>query len=113
MRELAHFSRLTAAQALQQLRALGHKDEDLMAPGTMAKILKRLGYRLRRVLKAKPLKKIPQTDAIFGNVKEKPHRALLGNPRAALEWRQASGCRDHARPGWQHDLEGASSNRAA
>ena len=37
------FTRLTAAQALRQLRARGHKDADLPAPGTMAKILKRLG----------------------------------------------------------------------
>jgi len=65
------FTRLTAAQALRQLRELGHKEEDLPAPGTMAKILHRLGYRRRRVVKAKPQKKIPETDAIFGNVKEK------------------------------------------
>ena len=80
------FTRLTAAQALRQLRALGHKDEDLPAPGTMAKILKRLGYRLRRVLKAKPLKKIPQTDAIFGNVKEKDEaNKALGAKRISVD----------------------------
>jgi hypothetical protein len=33
--------RLTAAQALRQLLKLGHKDKDLPAPGTMAKILRR------------------------------------------------------------------------
>jgi hypothetical protein len=65
------FTRLTAAQALRQLRELGHQEKDLPAAGTMAKILNRLGYRLRRVVKAKPQKKLPQTDAIFGNVKEK------------------------------------------
>ena len=65
------FTRLTAAQALRQLRAVGYKEKQLPAPGTMAKILNRLGYRLRRVVKAKPKKKIPETDAIFANVKEK------------------------------------------
>jgi hypothetical protein len=80
------FTRLTAAQALRQLRALGHKDEDLPAPGTMAKILKRLGYRRRRVLKAKPVKKIPQTDAIFGNVKEKDEaNKELGTKRISVD----------------------------
>jgi len=80
------FTRLTAAQALQQLRALGHEDADLPAPGTMAKILKRLGYRLRRVLKAKPLKKIAQTDAIFGNVKEKDEaNKELGAKRISVD----------------------------
>jgi len=63
------FTRLTAAQARRQLRELGHPEKDLPAPGTVAKILKRLGYRLLRVVKAKPRKKIPQTDAIFDNVK--------------------------------------------
>jgi len=37
----------------------------------MAVILNRLGFRLRNVVKSKPLKKVPQTDAIFANVKKK------------------------------------------
>lgn len=65
------FTRLTAAEALRQLRRFGYRDEQLPAPGTMAKILNRLGYRLRRVVKAKPKKKIPETDAIFANIKDK------------------------------------------
>jgi transposase len=45
-----------------------------------------LGYRLRRVLKAKPLKKIPQTDAIFGNVKEKDEaNKALGAKRISVD----------------------------
>jgi hypothetical protein len=53
------FTRLTAAEALSQLRRLGYADAELPAPGTMAKILNRMGYRLRRVVKAKPRKKNP------------------------------------------------------
>jgi len=64
------FTRLTAAQARRQLRELGHPKEAVPAGATMARILNRLGYRLRRVVKVKPKKKIPQTDAIFSNVKE-------------------------------------------
>jgi hypothetical protein len=41
------------------------------APGTMARILNRLGYRLRKVVKAKPQKKIKETDAIFENIKKR------------------------------------------
>ena len=37
----------------------------------MAEVLNRNGYRLRKVLKAKPQKKLPETDAIFSNIKEK------------------------------------------
>jgi len=43
-------------------------------------ILNRLGYTLKKVLKTKPLKKIPQTDAIFENVK-KQHQKATDNPR--------------------------------
>jgi len=48
------FTRLTAAEALKQLRAQGFSDEVLPAPSTMADVLNRNGYRLRRVVKAKP-----------------------------------------------------------
>ena len=36
----------------------------------MAVILNRLGYRLRKVVKAKPQRKIPETDAFFENLKK-------------------------------------------
>lgn len=36
----------------------------------MAVVLNRMGYRLRKVVKAKP-KKIPETDAIFLNLKKR------------------------------------------
>lgn len=65
------FTRLTAGEALKQLRKQRFSDEQLPAEGTMAKILNRLGFRLRPVVKAKPKKKIPETDAIFANIKEK------------------------------------------
>jgi hypothetical protein len=65
------YTRLTAAEALRQLRAQGFADAVLPSPSTMAEVLNRNGYRLRPVLKAKPQKKIPQTDAIFANIKAK------------------------------------------
>jgi len=37
----------------------------------MAAVLNRNGYRLRKVLKAKPQKKLPETDDIFANLQEK------------------------------------------
>lgn len=54
------YTRLTAAEALKQLRAQGFAEEVLPAPSTMAEILNRNGYRLRKVLKAKPQKKDPK-----------------------------------------------------
>ena len=51
------FTRLTAAEALKQLRAQGFPEEVLPSASTMAEVLNRNGYRLRPVLKAKPQKK--------------------------------------------------------
>lgn len=50
------YTRLTAAEALRQLRAQGFADEVVPSPSTMAEVLNRNGYRLRAVLKAKPQK---------------------------------------------------------
>lgn len=50
------YTRLTAAEAIKQLRNQGVSEEQLPAPSTMAEILNRTGYRLRKVVKAKPKK---------------------------------------------------------
>ena len=50
------FTRLTAAEALRQLKAQGYEEAQLPAPSTMAVVLNRLGYRLRPVVKVKPKK---------------------------------------------------------
>lgn len=47
---------------------------------TINNVLNRFGYTLKKVLKTKPLKKIPQTDAIFDNV-TKHHALAKANPR--------------------------------
>src|SRR5215471_19217556 len=65
------YTRLTAQAALQALREQGYSAEQLPSPSTMAEVLNRLGYRLRRVVKAKPQKKIKETDAIFENIKKR------------------------------------------
>jgi hypothetical protein len=64
-------TRLTAQAALQALREQGDSEEQLPSPGTMAEVLNRLGYRLRRVMKAKPHKKLKETDAIFAHIKKR------------------------------------------
>src|SRR5215475_7353062 len=52
------YTRLTAQAALAALRAQGYREEHLPSPSTMAEVLKRMGFRLRKVVKAKPQKKI-------------------------------------------------------
>lgn len=51
------YTRLTAAEAIKRLKEQGFAEEYLPAPSTMALILNRMGYRLRKVIKAKPQKK--------------------------------------------------------
>lgn len=71
------YTRLTAKAAGDALRAQGIAESQLPSPSTMADVLNRMGYRLRKVLKAKPQKKLPETDAIFAHLKKKTRRAKL------------------------------------
>ena len=65
------YTRLTAQAALEALRAQGDDAAQLPAPSTMAQVLNRMGVRLRKVVKAKPQKKLKETDAIFDNIKKR------------------------------------------
>ena len=78
------YTRLTAKAAVAALRAQGFSPKALPAPSTMATILNRWGFRLRKVRKAKPQKKIAQTDAIFANLKKR-HARGGRRDRQALE----------------------------
>jgi hypothetical protein len=67
------FTRLTAEEAIKQLRARGFADDVLPSRSGMSKVLNRNGYRLRPVLKAKPQKKSPKPTPslpISGNMTE-------------------------------------------
>ena len=70
------YTRLTAAKALEQLTAQGFQKDQLPSPSTMAEVLNRNGYRLRKVVKATPQKKLPETDAIFDNIHDKDGKTL-------------------------------------
>lgn len=50
------YTRLTAAEAMKQLKQQGFAAEQLPSASTMAAVLNRMGYRLRKVVKAKPQK---------------------------------------------------------
>src|SRR5258705_210053 len=60
-----------AEMAGKALREQGYSEEQLPSPSTMAEVLNRMGFRLRKVVKAKPQKKIKETDAIFDNIKKR------------------------------------------
>lgn len=50
------YTRLTAAEAINQMSSQGFSKAQLPSPSTMAEVLNRMGYRLRKVVKAKPKK---------------------------------------------------------
>jgi hypothetical protein len=56
-RSTAAYTRLTAVNAVNALKENGFADEQIPSCSNMAKILNRMGYRLRNVVKSKPLKK--------------------------------------------------------
>ena len=63
------YTRMTAAGMRKAL--IDEKrwtSEQLPHANTIGEILNRLGFKLRRVQKTKPLKKVRETDAIFQNV---------------------------------------------
>jgi Rhodopirellula transposase DDE domain len=64
------YTNLSAAEVRDALVAKGYPQERLPSERTMRDILNRMNYRLKRIQKGKPLKKTPQTDAIFANVKQ-------------------------------------------
>jgi transposase len=63
------YTNLTAKELRQRLhRQRGYAEKDLPSERSLRDVLNRMGYRLKRIQKARPLKKTPQTDAIFANV---------------------------------------------
>lgn len=65
------YTRITSKAMRQALiDEKGWLDEQLPCENTIGNIMNRLGYRLLWFQKAKPLKKVRQTDAIFANVQK-------------------------------------------
>lgn len=63
------YTRITAKKLHELLISEKNwREEELPSLNALRNILNRMGYRLRRVQKTEPLKKIEETDAIFENV---------------------------------------------
>jgi hypothetical protein len=64
------YTNLSAREVLQALAVKkGYSADRLPSERSMRDLLNRLGYRLKRIQKAKPLKKLKETDAVFANVR--------------------------------------------
>jgi Rhodopirellula transposase DDE domain len=80
------YTRLTAKAALQALRQQGFARAELPAPSPMAPVLNRLGFRFRKVVKAKPQKKVKETDALFDTMKKQTSKRLPQRGSNACAW---------------------------
>ena len=112
------YTRITAKGMRKALiEQNGWPDEDLPCENTIGNILNRLGYRLCRVQKAKPVKRVRQTNAIFENV----HRANQASDerkdslRISIDTKAKVDLGDFSRDGqvrglqapkaWDHDMQ--------
>ena len=60
---------MSAREALEALKSQkGYTDDRLPSERSLRDILSRMGYRIKRIQKARPLKKTKDTDAVFDNV---------------------------------------------
>jgi hypothetical protein len=63
------YARISARAVREALiQEKGYRDEELPSRQTIGDILNRMGYSLKKTQKIKPLKQIPETEAIFENV---------------------------------------------
>jgi hypothetical protein len=83
------YTNMSAGEVLEALQTKkGYRKADLPGVRTMRDILNRMNYRLKRIRKAKPLKKTPLTNAIFANVQAvkaemKPRNPVSPTPTIA------------------------------
>ena len=69
LKSARRYTNLSAAEVLKSLKQQkGYTEDRLPSELTMRDILNRMGYRLKRIRKAKPLKKTKETDLIFDNI---------------------------------------------
>jgi hypothetical protein len=69
LKSTRRYTNMTAAEVRQALiDQKGYHERNLPSERTFRAILNRMNYRLKRIRKAKPLKKTEETDAIFDNV---------------------------------------------
>jgi Rhodopirellula transposase DDE domain len=99
------YTNLSAKEVRQALIAKGYSETELPKERTLRDILNRMNYRLKRIQKGKPLKKTPETDAIFANIKE-VRKQVRGDPETleiSMDTKAKVDVGDYARGGKNPD----------
>jgi hypothetical protein len=113
LKSARRYTNLSAQEVRQALVAKGYSAADLPAERTVRDILNRLGYRLKRVQKGKPLKKTEDTDAIFANVVA-VKAAARGDPQTleiSMDTKAKVAVGDYSRGGKNPDHGGGESDQ--
>jgi Rhodopirellula transposase DDE domain len=106
------YTNLSAREVRQALLAKGYRAEEVPAERTLRDILNRMNYRLKRLQKGQPLKKVPATDAIFANVAA-VKAAVRGDPETleiSMDTKAKVALGDYSRGGKNPDGFGRESN---
>ena len=69
-------SNLTIDEIMVKLLKTGKYQDKFISRSSLANLLNKIGYNLKKVKRNKPLKKIEETDAIFENVHNKKEEAM-------------------------------------
>jgi hypothetical protein len=105
LKSARRYSNLSAAEVLEALITKGYSEGGLPSERTMRDILNRMNYRLKRIQKGKPLKKTPETDAIFANVRQVKEQ-VRNDPEAleiSMDAKTKVGLGDYVRGGENPD----------
>jgi Rhodopirellula transposase DDE domain len=119
LKSTLRYTRLTAVALRRALiKEKGYRSKELPSNRTLQRMLNRMGYRLKRIQKTKPVKKIKQTDAIFANIQQRHEEAsqdaetleISLDTKAKVnlgEYSRKGATRSNAegqtRPAWDHD----------
>ena len=105
LKSCRRYTNLSAKEVRQALLEKGYDTAAVPAERTLRDILNRMNYRLKRVQKAKPLKKVQDTDAIFANVAA-AHAEARGDPETleiSMDTKAKVALGDYARGGKNAD----------
>jgi hypothetical protein len=105
LKSARRYSNLSAAEVLEALITKGYSKGERPSERTMRDILNRMNYRLKRIQKGKPLKKTPETDAIFANVRQVKEQ-VRNDPEAleiSMDTKAKVGLGDYVRGGKNPD----------
>ena len=122
MKSALRYTRLTAAALRRALiKEKGYRNKELPSNRTLQRMLNRMGYRLKRIQKTKPVKKIKETDAIFANIAQRHEeasqnaetleisidtKAKVNLGEYSREGQTRSNAAGETPPAWDHDPQG-------